>query len=239
LKSRYGVQKLDEVIITHPHRDHIDDILNFAALSPRTLMRPRHLTEDEIRQGNQGRDDEYIDKYIEIDNQYGTDVPRELNPQLAENNGGVSIQTFIPKSCDPANLNNQSLVTVVEYATSKMILPGDNEPESWVELLEQEAFCRAVKGADILLAPHHGRESGYCAELFDMFKPKLTVISDGPCESSVSSRYSAVSTGWKVHSRAGGPAEDRCCVTTRSDDVILVKFGYDDANNPFMYVSIA
>ena len=38
--------------ITHPHMDHIDDILNFDLLSPGTLLIPRHLTEDDIRGGN-------------------------------------------------------------------------------------------------------------------------------------------------------------------------------------------
>ena len=43
---------LDHVTITHPHMDHIDDILNFDLLSPGTLLIPRHLTEDDIRGGN-------------------------------------------------------------------------------------------------------------------------------------------------------------------------------------------
>src|SRR5438270_9584490 len=52
LKDYWGVEQLDQVIITHPHRDHIDDIENFDALSPRLLLRPTHLTEEEIRGGN-------------------------------------------------------------------------------------------------------------------------------------------------------------------------------------------
>ena len=41
LKHHYGVQQLDGVVITHPHRDHLDDIGNFDALSPRVLVRPK------------------------------------------------------------------------------------------------------------------------------------------------------------------------------------------------------
>jgi beta-lactamase superfamily II metal-dependent hydrolase len=37
LKYHYGVQQLNGVVITHPHRDHIDDIGNFDELSPRVL----------------------------------------------------------------------------------------------------------------------------------------------------------------------------------------------------------
>ena len=34
LKQNWGVDRLDQVIITHPHKDHIDDIHNFGELNP-------------------------------------------------------------------------------------------------------------------------------------------------------------------------------------------------------------
>jgi competence protein ComEC len=37
LKNKYGVNHLDYVVITHPHRDHIDDIFLFQDLNPQTL----------------------------------------------------------------------------------------------------------------------------------------------------------------------------------------------------------
>lgn len=40
----YNVRKLDFVMITHPHLDHIDDILNLDFFSPAVFHRPRHLT---------------------------------------------------------------------------------------------------------------------------------------------------------------------------------------------------
>ena len=42
IKHELGMNQLDEVIITHPHMDHIEDILNFDLLNPRVLLRPRH-----------------------------------------------------------------------------------------------------------------------------------------------------------------------------------------------------
>ncbi len=41
-----------------------------------------------------------------------------------------------------------------------MRLPGDNEPPSWEELLAKPDFVEAIRGTDILLAPHHGRPEG-------------------------------------------------------------------------------
>ena len=48
LRKSWGVQQLDLVVITHPHLDHIEDIPNFRAFSPKVLMRPSHLTESDI-----------------------------------------------------------------------------------------------------------------------------------------------------------------------------------------------
>ena len=41
LRCNYGVTQLDYVIITHPHLDHIDDILQFDSFNPHILWRPK------------------------------------------------------------------------------------------------------------------------------------------------------------------------------------------------------
>ena len=66
LRNQYNVSRLEYVIITHPHKDHIGDIFNFDGFHPIGLCRPRHLSEDEIRQGNKPEDNKHLDKYIEI-----------------------------------------------------------------------------------------------------------------------------------------------------------------------------
>src|SRR5690349_15152955 len=53
---RQGVAHLDVVVITHPHRDHLDDIFNLDLLSPRVLWRPNHLNETDILTGNREQD---------------------------------------------------------------------------------------------------------------------------------------------------------------------------------------
>ncbi len=237
LKNEWGVSQLDCVIITHPHRDHIDDIFKFDKLTPKTLSRPKHLTEEEIRAGNK-EPDKIIDKYLEISKGYTNPVAPSNDPLLAENNGGAQIQDFTPSSCGTSNLNNHSIVTVISYAQSKMIIPGDNEPPFWDELLKRTDFLNAIKGTDILLAPHHGRESGFSSTLFKHIKPRLTIISDGPfCDTSATNRYAQQTQGWTVRKRSGG-RETRKCVTTRSDGVIDVEFCQNPSWSPYMRVTI-
>ena len=64
LKNSMKVDQLDEVIITHPHADHIKDIRNFDALRPKALYRPIHLTKDEIYAANGIEDIELVEKYL-------------------------------------------------------------------------------------------------------------------------------------------------------------------------------
>ncbi len=225
LRDNYGIKQLDQVIITHPHTDHIDDIMNFDALSPRVLSRPNHLTEETVRNANPGKDKQKLDKYFEIDKRYSYPVSSNEDPKRPENNGGVQIQIFISSECGTSEINNHSIVSVIQYQGVKILLPGDNESGSWKMLLEKPEFVRAIANTNIFIASHHGRESGYCAELFRHFKPQLTIISDGPVQgTSVTEKYSQHTTGVPVYSRSGGTRtrRDRKCLTTRKDGTIII-----------------
>ena len=216
---------LDHVTITHPHMDHIDDILNFDLLSPGTLLIPRHLTEDDIRGGNPKPNqlaEAKTQKYLEIRRRYSKDVEPKEDVKLPQNNGGVTIQRFVPTQCSKGNLNNHSVVTVLEYSGVKFLIPGDNESPSWEELLKRPEFRSAIAGTDVLVAAHHGRESGFYRPLFEHFKPRITLISDGRAVgTSVTGKYDDVTQGWTV-SRRSGTTQKRKCVTTRSDGHIEV-----------------
>ena len=224
LRQNYSVTQLDAVIITHPHLDHIEDIMNFDGLSPKSFRRPSHLTEGEIWGTNQNAPQEIqqiIQKYIATDKRYNQPSTVETDLSIPSNFGGVHFQLFTPVTPPRTNINNHSIVTVMTYQGVKFLMPGDNEPPSWNELLARPEFVTAIKGTHVLVAPHHGRESGYHAPLFKIINPLLTIISDGRfVDTSATSRYSTQSKGWKVSRRNGNPQLERKCVTTRNDGAI-------------------
>lgn len=246
LKNVYKIQQLDYVIITHPHLDHIDDILNFDALSPKVLMRPKQITNSEVMQEEKdlitirNSDKPKFEKYCEINDRYSESVLKESvnNVRNPANFGGLKITTFNPVTCDHKNFNNHSIISVFEYADIKVVVPGDNEKCSFEELLQDDKFKEAVKNADILLAPHHGRESGYFAEFIDLVNPRITIVSDGRfCETSANGRYSQKSRGWNVTNGKGNEGL-RKCLTTNSDGEVFVQFGFtnDNKNQSFLNV---
>ena len=221
-----GIAWIDHVIITHPHMDHIDDILNFDMLSPKTLTRPKHVNENDIRGGNPSLNqdaEDKIKKYLDVAQKYSSPVGPQEDISDPQNNGGVSIKTFVPCEASKSNLNNHSVVTVLEYCGVKILVPGDNESPSWQELLGRSDFVSAIRNTHVLVAAHHGRESGFHQPLFDHFNPLLTLVSDGRVVgTSVTDRYTEVSRGWNVNRRSGGQ-QKRYCVTTRNDGIVEVE----------------
>lgn len=241
LKNNFNVQQLDYVIISHPHLDHIDDILNFDLLNPKVLNRPKHITNNEVMQGVRDTDRPKFEKYCEINDRYSSPISEDSpnNTRKSENWGGLKIATFTPSSCNHNNFNNHSIITVIEYADIKVVIPGDNEKCSFDELLSSTTFKTAITDADILLAPHHGRESGYYLDFLSLVNPRLTVVSDGRfCDTSANAKYSAKSRGWKVYKKSDGISSERKCLTTNSDGEVYIKFGYNDDNSRYLHVSI-
>lgn len=235
IKNVLGVNKLDGVIITHPHADHLDDIFNLNLFPPDVLTRPYHLTEEAIRKGNQYKEKKIIDAYLDINSRYIGGVPDDTNPYNSINNGDVSFKKFHPMSCADSNLNNHSIVSVLSYLGVKIIIPGDNESCSWNELLEIPDFIKSICGKGVLLASHHGRESGFCDKIFEYFTPYVTVISDtSHSGTSCTDKYYQKSEGWNVRNSKNA-TNKRYCLTTRSDGYVKVEIG--NPSEPYLQIT--
>lgn len=91
---------------------------------------------------------------------------------------GITCEMFhnpFPRFIDT---NNLSLVVFVRYAGTVFLFPGDLEREGWLALLERPEFRARLSGVDLLMASHHGRENGFCEEVFEICRPQAIVISD-------------------------------------------------------------
>ena len=236
---------IDSLVVTHPHGDHIDEILALSAqrFSVRQFWRPNWLTEAEIRNANQTAYDGHVNRYIEMSAGYTMPIQsNELigNPDVS---GGVRITHHTSVNCGRSNINNHSWVVVFEYLGLNVVIPGDNESPSWQELLKNAAFLNAAKAPDVFLASHHGRLSGYYSDLFDnaegIGKPRLCAVSDGRVQDTdAAGRYSYHARGWEVRSRSDGRASKRFCVTTRTDGHIEIEVG-QNAHGTFLSVTTA
>lgn len=243
LKNNWNVRQLDYVGVTHPHLDHIDDILNFDEVSPKVFCRPTQISNAEVMEGVREQDRPKFEKYCEINDRYSDPIPEDSPNNIRnENNwGGVKVQIFSPTSCNTNKFNNHSIVFVFEYLRTKIVVPGDNEKCSLEELMKLTSFKDAVRNSEILLAPHHGRENGYYNEFVDLVNPLVTVVSDGRfCDTSANGRYSAKSRGWDVWKKNNGEFINRKCLTTNSDGEVFatIEPSSDEKYKSILNVSI-
>lgn len=223
LKRRYD--NIAYMVITHPHLDHISDILNFDINAPKILCRPPMLSNKEVMEGVRYCDKAKFEKYCEINDRYNSPVADddENNTDNANNYGGLEIQTFSTSACDHSNFNNFSMITVFTLGWVKIVVCGDNEEDSLDKLMMRDDFKNAVRGADVLVAPHHGRKSAYHSKFVSLVSPMITIISDtAKSDASAADEYSKMSSGLEVCGR------ERKCLTTRNDGNITITFGESD-----------
>lgn len=101
----------------------------------------------------------------------------------------------------------------------------DNEGDSWDDLPWRQIIQQQIAGTDTRLASHHGRREVLAPKLFDYFRPKLVVVSDGPLrDTSVTSQCSATATGW-VRRRMGIPVSRNFSNPNTFDEVPARRLG--------------
>lgn len=181
VKNNYGVDELDYLIISHPDSDHLHNLPNIIKHlgRPKTLRRNSSLPDREkYGEGTL----EYQKIFKQLDKDYTHTPAWEKNPRNPDYNGGVTVKADNLSWRDGIGINNTSIVMFYSYAGWLFVCPGDVEEAGWNELWPQakKDFQPLLDAAEyiILVAPHHGRSSGYCKEMMDTVNPHLVLISD-------------------------------------------------------------
>ena len=188
----YGVPSIDCLVISHPDRDHLEDLPQCRATfgDPKVLLRNKSLPETHMF-GQ--RAFQYQTDYADLHNRFTASVPHHESPTNPDCNGGVR---YAIHSLDHGTRvngktllggaviegNDTSIVVMLLYEGVLFVCPGDIEPRGWRELWRRHAvsFQTLIDGARLrfLVAPHHGRKSGYCRDMMDSVQPHATFISD-------------------------------------------------------------
>jgi competence protein ComEC len=78
------------------------------------------------------------------------------------------------RDCDKADCyNDASYVLRVNHGRSSVLLPGDVESKGWNDMIDSGVDL----SADVLVASHHGRKSGYSERAMAAIDPTVVIIS--------------------------------------------------------------
>lgn len=212
------VTTISELQITHPHTDHFRDIVS---LSKKQILSFRCPNLDRFSDDVIGW--KYSDKAA-------TKQLREMKAALkADDNAvvcgqGFSHSVYYPSNIDYKDPNSISAVTILSYNGFKLLSGGDLPKEGWIDMLRKPDFVSAIKGTTVLKASHHGREVGYCEELFEHISPLLCIVSDKNIDDS---NENTEVTEWYRNKCSGvnvvGSTERRKVLTTRCDGSIFLR----------------
>ena len=126
--------------------------------------------------------------------------------------------------------NNNSIVRFISYNGIRFLFTGDLETAGWDWLIKNDPnFVKKVKdGVEVLIAPHHGHESGFPKALFDLIgKVEVIILSkDSEAskeESDVYSNYSSYAKGVVYVNRNDSEIYEAKVMTTRSNGNIHIR----------------
>jgi len=89
--------------------------------------------------------------------------------------------------------NDSSVVALYRYAGWLFVFPGDIEDGGWKTLWQAKRteLVHLISGSNwrVLIAPHHGRTSGYSQAMMDSIHPNFTIVSDVAGQSETDGRF--------------------------------------------------
>lgn len=180
IRQELNRAKLDYLFITNADQDHMSDLKGLdeeGVIVPVLIRNPTYTGEEmasiKAMSGRLSRDAIW---YVGACSSHNQPVSEPFNDHM----GGITATCFFNSYPQFTNTNDLSLVVFIKYAGFKILFPGDLEVAGWKALLADPVFRAELAMTDILVASHHGRQSGYCAEVFDFCSPSAVVISDKP-----------------------------------------------------------
>jgi competence protein ComEC len=163
--KQQGVNKIDYLVATHPHADHIGGmiaVVNEFDISKVYMPRVVHKTQT------------YENLLLAIQSKGLTITPARAGLNIIEQDGLKATFTA-PCGSNYDNLNNYSAVVKIQYGSTSFLLTGDAESESEQEMLASDANLKA----DVLKVGHHGSNTSTTTSFLNAVSPKYAVISAG------------------------------------------------------------
>ncbi|BDR67186.1 metallo beta-lactamase superfamily hydrolase [Clostridium tetani] len=159
-----GVTKLDYVIGTHPHEDHIgglEKVIDTFQVDKVFMPEINHTTQTFKSVVTSIKNKGLKISTPKVGNNYGL--------------GNARWQILAPVSASYDNLNNYSIVTKLKFGNNSFTFTGDAESLSEGEILQKQLDI----SSDVINIGHHGSRTSTTQNFLDKINPKYAVISCG------------------------------------------------------------
>jgi beta-lactamase superfamily II metal-dependent hydrolase len=218
MKER-GIISVFRFISSHPDMDHLDGIKHFfEEFGPANFWDTDNTKEFDDFDSSRYNPDDW-DFYSSL---------RDLNPQTNPkrltlyagargpfynqdeygNSGSDGLHVLAPTpglvaaANEAKDWNDSSYVILYRVGTRKRVLfAGDSHDATWEYILAN--WKADVAGVDVLIAPHHGRNSDRDHEFLDIVKPRLTLFGNAPSEHLAYGEWNARDLMFITNNQAG------------------------------------
>lgn len=166
--NRHNIYKLDYIIATHPHPDHIGGLPTVLKTFP---IKNIIMTKNNPYTKNRHR--KYHSNLLNMAKRYGDKI---IHPKPGEifNLGKARLKILAPNRDDYTRVNNHSIVIKLIFGENVFLLTGDAEKCSEYEMMKKYNVS-----ADVLKVGHHGSCTSSSEKFIRAVSPKHAIISVG------------------------------------------------------------
>lgn len=163
--KRHKISKIDFLIATHPHEDHIGGMDGVV----------QRLDIGEIHMPKVSSNTKAFENLLTAVKNKGLKVKTAKAGVVLHDENGLKIEFVAPNGDSYDEINNYSAVTKITYKNTSFLLTGDAEAVSENEIQGGKYNIRA----DVLKIGHHGSATSSSDGFLKAVSPKVAVISVG------------------------------------------------------------
>lgn len=161
----YGVEKIDILVLTHPHSDHIGNATYLIENYPIDTV---YLTE---REHTTKLYDAMLDALLD-----SSATVKRAQPGVRFSFGNAQCEFIGPLDVEAEDINNSSAVLRIAHGQNTFLLTGDLEETGEPDYIRQYG---SQLQADVLKLGHHATDSTTDA-FYDLVSPSIAVVSMKP-----------------------------------------------------------